>query len=147
MSSAWGKEGVLTGVADQYKGAGSLLKPLSESVSDLGEFVASGDYYRRAVTNTGILTERYQDSLANLALQGDKGYKQYLEVKNSVIEQIRAEVLRAYLASVKMYISIGYSEEEAEKAAKEVAKETKRAHMKMYDVLFPHSGKEVKHVY
>jgi hypothetical protein len=121
----------------------------SRAIAENAEYsirLATPEALREAAVATGIETEVIQDRIAKLALD-PAHYGDYLTYKEGVLGQIRAEVLRTYLNTASMYEGVGYSKLQAEKMAAEVAKDVKESQMKIYHILFPHSGQKVKQVY
>lgn len=112
--------------------------------ADIDVELATTDAIREASVATGLETEYIQDQVANLA---HTDYGQYLAFKQEVLGKIRAEVLRSYINTVKLYEDIGYTKLQAEKIAADIAKDVKNSQMKLYQVLFPQSGQKVKNVY
>jgi hypothetical protein len=108
--------------------------------------IADTTALREAAVGTGLETEIIQDEIAKLALN-PKTYKDYLEYKGNVLGSIRAEVMRTYISTARMYEGVGYSKEHAGKIAADVAKDVKASQMKIYHILFPHSGEKVRATY
>ncbi len=115
----------------------------TEATTQLTAFTTD-DVLGEALASTGVATELIQDNIARMALEDYKGYLKY---KHDMLNQIRQEVMRAYLLAIRNYKQIGYSQHEAEKKAKEIAHDTKASQMKMFNLLFPHSGQRVVNVY
>jgi hypothetical protein len=144
-----GKEGKLVSAAegarfrsnDFYKGYLASAEKIDATRAE------NMNIYGRAAAATGILTESIQDSIANMAVGTKDQYKEYLATKQATLDHVRAETLRAFMNNYAQLIELGFSESEAERKAQEIAKDVKAAQMKLYHILYPHSGKEVKRVY
>ena len=105
---------------------------------------ATEDAIREAAVATGLQTEIIQDQIANLA---HTNYANYLAFKGEVLGKIRAEVMRTYINSYKMYTDIGYDNLSAEKNAKQIALDVKDSQMKIFDLMFPNKNTKIQNVY
>ncbi len=122
---------------------------MADTTKEVGEYLSAhnGANLDDALAVTGITTELIQEHYANMAAGGPAEYVKYLEAKQGILNGIRQEILRTYASAMQRYLAIGYPRTEAEKMAKEIAKEAKASQMKIFHTLFPHSGQKVKHVY
>lgn len=126
----------------------------TESITIAAENIAAGARFqtafanpenlKRAAVNTGLETEIIQDRVADMA---HTHYDQYLALKRKTLGEIRAEVMRTYLSTERIYKELGYTDLQAQKIAEDIAKDVKAAQMKSYYILFPHSGNKIQKVY
>ncbi len=126
--------------------AAALAEYGKDSQGVIDKWAAKAGELDDALAETGIKTEIIQDNLADLAINPGT-YATYLKYKRDTLNQVRQEVLRAYASAIQTYMNIGYSKSEAEKLAREVAKDTKASHMKIFKTLFPHSGQKIVPTY
>lgn len=128
----------------------SLFKPAAKLTYKVGTGTAEfPDLLQQVTADTGLSDPKIEDILGITTLRKKEevaklartNYANYVEYKSQIFDQITNAVRNEFRAAASRWKSLGYSDEDAIKAAEKAAKEHKKELMEWYNELFSHHGK------
>lgn len=96
-----------------------------------------------AASKLGYTTQLMQEKLSDMATD-PLTYPDYLKAKKSILNRIRASVLRTFDEVAGMYMSTGMDEKAAIKRAEVCATEVDKILMGVYEEFFPKARKDIE---